>query len=261
MPSNILNKQNETIFETLDWDDYRIAYYVAKSGAKDTDNEDTFFITTFNNNLILGVADGAGGHPLGEEASRIVAEELVKSENKVNFERTETIDAIDQANTLIRDLKVGARTTCSAAFLTNDNVSFCNIGDSEAVYWSSTGNVLYSNIPDSATGYMVEAEQISQEDALLSPERNLVSNMLGDEIIRIEATGEIELKKGHTFVLGTDGLFDNLSHEALGDVLAGGNFDESFAELVKKCEERSDENWNKEDDIAFVVVRKMRSQS
>ena len=155
------------------------------------------------------------------------------------------------------NLKVGAKSTLAMVYILNDDFRCFCAGDSEILYLNSVGSEVYTNIPHSLIGYQVEAGLIEQEASLDNPERYLVDNLLGDKAIRIEATTKMEMKKGHSLIVGTDGLFDNLSHRELASIVSKGSFEDGFMELFEYCSTQKSENWKKDDDISFIYLQKV----
>ena len=217
-------------------------------------NEDGLFVSESEGVIRFGVADGAGGHPRGGDAAYEVLDEIRKVTADSLFAQ------IERANERVLELKVGAKTTLAFAHIDQERISFHTVGDSEIVYWNAVGRELYSSTPHSPTGLKVEAGVTSQEDALSDPERHIVNSLMGDEFVKINSTTNIKLKKGHTVLLGTDGIFDNISHQELGESMALGSFEESFEQISCICISQCEKRWLKEDDIAFIYLRKIKSK-
>jgi len=254
----IINNSKEVIKDIVDISPYRIAYYIAKNQTPESENEDSLFIYHSSDHLIFGISDGAGGHPKGKEASFIATNkvvELTKKSKDPNF-----IHYYEQINEAVRDLKAGAHCTFSMCSIKNSSFHSYSVGDSEVIFWNSIGKKLYSNIPQSEVGYLIQGGSINQEESLDDPNRHFVSNLIGDESIRIESTSKTEIKKGNTLIVGSDGLFDNISHDELTQILTQGPFDKSFETLVEICNKRDPELWRKDDDISFIILRKYQSE-
>ncbi len=253
--SNIfIHDCNEIINEVIDIGDYRLGYFCSKSKVKTSeDNEDCLFMSVKKNGLRIGVADGAGGHPRGRDASYTIAESFIQDSSQ-NI--GELINSINQK---VIDLKVGAKSTFALADIIDGDISFYCVGDSEVLYWNAQGKMIYSSTPHSITGMKVKSGVIDQTQSLQDPDRHYVQNLVGDEFIRIESTSKFQLKKGHTILIGTDGIFDNLSHVELEQMASNGQFEKSFEELVEKCSEQDEKMWLKEDDIAFILFRKVKA--
>ncbi len=247
----VLSKLEETQSGVLELDSYRIYFYISKNQESGKDNQDALFIKNLRKGFMFGVADGAGGHPKGAEASHLAVSTCVKAQTSLG------IELFGEVNSKIVDLKVGARTTLAVGSLEDDWVRYLSTGDSEIIQWNSIGTTVYTNIPDSYVGYKVEAGELGQEESLDDPDRYIVHNMLGDKNIRAEATTKIEVKKGHTILVGSDGLFDNLSHKQLREMVAKGSIDETSEKLITLCNERGEE-WRKDDDISFLLIRKIK---
>jgi len=249
---------DEIMSDSFDYASYRIGYFSFRAKNKTTRNEDVVFIGSEKDSLLFGVADGAGGHPKGLEAASLVGTESLTKKKIICDHRLNPMQAIEEINQSVVALKVGAKTTMALVSLVNNEFRAYSVGDSEILYWNAAGNLLFTNIPDSSVGYKVEAGVLAQQESLDDPTRYEVTNMMGDERISIEVSSAIEVKKGHSILVGTDGLFDNISHEDLGEILAQGKFDDAFTALCELCYVQKEGVWKKQDDIGFVFLRKIK---
>ncbi|WP_412473721.1 PP2C family protein-serine/threonine phosphatase [Halobacteriovorax sp. YZS-1-1] len=247
---------NEFESDLFDFGDYRIGYFISRHKYKEgtEQNEDSLFISGDEKSFVFGVADGAGGHPRGRDASVAISEEISKYSANSN-----SLDLIEAANQKVNDLKAGARATLAFAEIKYDNIRFYHVGDSEILYWNAHGNELYTSTPHSGVGHMVKAGVLGQEESLSHPERNYVNNLMGDDLIKIESTSSSIMKKGHTVLIGSDGLFDNIPHDTLTELIGQGGFDKSFEDLVNFCKTQTEDKWLKFDDTSFVVIRKVKA--
>ena len=118
-------------------------FYMTDAGKVRTHNEDDVtIINNKNNEFILAVADGMGGHKAGEIASNIAIETITESfESKESLGKKE--DAIDWLRNIVKDINdeifsytdehpesKGMGTTLVIALKTNDYILYGNIGDS-----------------------------------------------------------------------------------------------------------------------------------
>jgi serine/threonine protein phosphatase PrpC len=253
-----LSKYNDAQSEMIDIGNYRIGYFICRKNESKSNNEDALFIFHQENNIVMGVSDGAGGHPKGDEASSIATKNIIHYAKK-NKEFYNYIDAIENANQEVINLKAGAFCTLSMCFIQNDEVRYYSVGDSEIVHWNAASNEIYSNVPHSLVGYLVEGGAVSQEDTLDHPDRHYVCNLIGDPSIRIETTSKVEIKKGHTILIGSDGLFDNFTHQTLAQMVSKGQIETAFETLCKLCTEQNPKTWKKDDDISFILLRKIKA--
>lgn len=252
-----LHNTAEETSEVFDWQDYRIGYFIQRNHEKGDENQDTLFMMGKDDFCLFGVADGAGGHPKGMEASYQVGETILQYLRTTKPSDVQLISLIEAANLRVREKFPGAYTTLSFAALFGNELRSYSVGDSEVQYFNNSGKVIYNNIPQSPVGYAVEAGMISQEEGLDHTDRYLVNNLIGDEHLRIEVASKVALKKGYSIIIGSDGLFDNITHETLNEMVGRGSFEEGFNKLCKLCSER--ENWRKDDDVSFIVLRKIKA--
>lgn len=260
METKSLFSQSEEIEkEVFDFGTYRIGYFIRKNQDKSPENEDSLFFYGLDGQWVCGVSDGVGGHPRGREASKIASVGIRDFFAKEGFDHQIFLANLEAVNDQIRGLKVGAKTTNTSALVKEDKLRLYSIGDSEAILCNTKGQLIFSNIPQSPVGYGVEAGLLDQKDALDDPDRHIVNHLLGDEILRFEASSSIEFKKGYSLLLGSDGIFDNFHHEKLLKIIGGGNYEESFEALCKGFE-AAELEMKKDDDISFFFVRRVRSE-
>ena len=249
--TNLYCDIEDACFEEMTTEDYQISLFIARDPHKQTANEDAMCLLQKNGLLFVSVADGAGGHPKGREASMSAVKALAKSAEGGMLANPPEL--IEKANQEVLDLKAGAKTTLVMSWIDQGVFRAGAVGDSEVVYWNSLGTELYSNVPHSTVGYQVEAGVLDEEEALDASDRYSVDNLLGDRIIRMEFSSGIQMKRGHCFVLGSDGLFDNFTHTQLADYFLTGK----IVELSELCKTQSGDDWKKSDDLSFVFVRKL----
>ena len=259
MKSNIYNADVESLSDLFDWNGYRVFVFSQKNLDKSTNNEDIAFFDSSDNGAVFGVCDGVGGYPMGKDAAELASKTIIEhfhnSGDTIGF-----LSALENASNKMRDFKVGARTTAAFALIMNEKIKFYSIGDTEIFYTNTRGRVIYYSIPQSPVGYAVEAGLMDGEESLDAPDRNIVSHLLGDESLRFESSSSIDVKKGQTIFIGSDGVFDNLPKEEVITIAAGGSFDESAKKLEALfIDIKSKESWKKNDDISFVMMRKIRS--
>jgi len=240
--------------EYFEWNNYKIGYFIQKNQSKSDDNEDVLFFYGKDNFCLFGVCDGAGGHPNAADASYLVGETIFQYVRTHKPEEFQIIDMIEKTNDRVIESFPEAFTTLSLCCINNGEIRSYSVGDSEIQYISQSGEVLYNNIPHSPVGHAVEAGLLSQKDSLDHSERYVVNNLIGDEVLRIEACSKYNLKKNDSVIVGSDGVFDNLSHEQISNLLTQKNFNKKFHELSDYCLLR-DETWRKDDDVSFILLQ------
>ena len=98
--------------------------------------------------------------------------------------------------------------------------------------------------------------------SLAHEERNIVSNVLGSNEMKIEIGPRIELAPRDTVFLGSDGVLDNTSIDELADSIRTGRIDQAARRLAKTCIDRmaslEADAPSKPDDTTFLIYRPIR---
>ena len=179
------------------------------------------------------VADGMGGAAAGEIASAmavdIVLEELRARWIAASAAEPETFalalrEATDAANTRIHQFAQahpehrGMGTTATIAGLLGDTLYLAQVGDSRA-YLIRDGVARQITKDQSLMQKLVEAGEITPEEAERSDRRNIILQALGPEPrIRIDLTSQ-PVRRGDTLVLCSDGLSGVVKPEEIAAVV------------------------------------------
>ena len=176
------------------------------------------------------VADGMGGHLAGEVASEMAVDRLderlpMTTANSLD----DVVDAISQANTEIYNDSIddpdraGMGTTITAIAVVSDPhdgeaFAVANVGDSRS-YVLRHGRLRQLTIDHSFVQELVAEGAITRDEARTHPRRNIVTRALGIEpYVRVDSW-TMPIIRGDRFVLCSDGLVDEITDEAITDVL------------------------------------------
>jgi protein phosphatase len=166
---------------------------------------------------LLAVADGLGGRPAGDVASQMGVIELeatVKAFIGKLPEKDLLAQAVAKANREIYLLSKenpeykGMGTTMVAALVSANKAVIANTGDSRA-YLIGDG-IMQITRDHSLVQEMVEQGDISGEEALRNPQKNIVTRVLGTVLEANPDFFEIKLD-GKILLLCSDGLTNTLS--------------------------------------------------
>lgn len=202
---------------------------------------------------LLAVADGLGGHPAGEVASRLALDALSQrigakiagSASRSGDMRSVMLDAFRFANSeVIRDgeddeERLGMGTTLVAALLTpGGEVIVGNIGDSRA--YLLDGAIRRITRDHSRVQELVEAGVVTPEYADRHPMKNIVTKIIGrrGELPDIYSVSMDESR----ILLCSDGLFDGLSEEEIFSIAGSGTVSQACKRLVDAAKEKSRDN-------------------
>ena len=175
-------------------------------------NEDTI-LSAPEQGLFI-VADGLGGHPCGDTASRVAVETV---EHHV-ARGVSLVDAIVEADLAITGASLsnpdcaGMGTTIVVFKLMESTYELAWVGDSRA--YRINGGIQRLTRDHSLVQELLDCGTIDEEEAFNHPYGNIVTRYVGDmngrDYAVDEQTGKV--KPGDTFLLSTDGL-----HDLVGD--------------------------------------------
>jgi serine/threonine protein phosphatase PrpC len=241
------------------------AIFSAASPTRSDANEDSVAVIALDTErAVLAIADGMGGRPDGQSASRVALERLAHALERVDPRdeslRGAILDATEEANRELLASGIGAATTLGVVELQGDHLRPYHVGDSAILVLGQRGRIKLQTVPHSPTGYAVEAGLLDEEEALHHEERHLISNAVGTQDMRIEVGSPLRLSPRDTLLLGTDGLFDNLAMAEIVEIVRCGPLAAAALQLAEACRERmasSDASLpSKPDDLSFVLFRK-----
>ena len=197
-------------------------------------NQDYFGI--FPARHLYLVADGMGGHQGGEVASRLAVDTLDLAYQ--NLSTGSLIDAIAVANHRIRNdgnlnanLRGMGTTLVAVALLpvpvadddgepsdTSQSLVITNVGDSRCYAFRHDALVQLTE-DHSVVADLVREGQITPEEAEVHPQRNIVTRVLGIyETVEAYVCVEVPVP-GDRYLLCSDGLFNEVSHDQITAVL------------------------------------------
>ena len=224
--------------------------YLTDPGKVRDHNEDSVIIVKdMNNEVLLAVADGMGGHRNGEVASSIAISHIGKrfadissvgtKEDAINFIK----EIVSEANVLIykhtssHPESVGMGTTIVLAILTNNFLLFGNIGDSSG-YVIKNDKIHKVTTDHTLVNLFVKSGELTKEEAKEHPRKNALMKALG-------ATNTVEMdvisidEEVDGILLCSDGLTNMLTDEQITKVLNENiPIDEKLKKLVIKCNNR-----------------------
>lgn len=227
-------------------------YGLTDEGLVRDHNEDYISWTPESGLVVL--ADGMGGHNAGEVASKLAVtsicealEEVLSPEIKdsCGMDFKEVVhEAVVYANDEINQHAKthpecsGMGTTIVMTLFHDDSVILASVGDSR-IYRFRKGELKQVTIDHSLVQEMVDNGYMSEEEALNSNNRNLITRALGiAEDVKVDVT-EHEIEKDDIYLLCSDGLSDMIDDELIFSTLVKSRQDlkrasEDLVELAKE---------------------------
>ena len=174
-----------------------------------TNNEDAISFDTVAGIAVL--ADGMGGLNAGEVASRIAVDTVFTA----LLSRQPLADAVLAANERVfESARSNAAwrnmgTTLIAARIGAGELSFANVGDSR-IYRYRGGQLEQLSQDHSVVQQLIDSGALSEEEAWLAPNRNIITRALGIEAVVEVDLHSVPLAPADLFLLCSDGLSDML---------------------------------------------------
>jgi protein phosphatase len=182
---------------------------------------------------LFAVCDGMGGAAAGEIASQLAVDILYERmvdglTDEHPLQRDELarrlVRAIEAAGLRIfQEAKLdrsrrGMGTTVTAAALVDDHLFFAQVGDSRG-YLLREGNLVQLTRDQSLVNQLIEAGQLTEEEAETFEHNNIILQALGTaDTVQVDLT-YCELRKGDVVMLCSDGLSGMVRFDEIREVL------------------------------------------
>jgi len=237
--------------------------YLTDPGKVRSHNEDSVTIVkNINDEILLAVADGMGGHRGGEIASSIAINNVAKRFSEISSvgNKEDAIgwikDIVSEANASIYKYTAehpeseGMGTTLVMAILTDDFLLIGNIGDSSG-YVIKNKKLHKITCDHTLVNLLVKSGELSEEAAKAHPRKNVLMKALG-----ATTTVEMDVFDVETDVDGlllcSDGLTNMLDDEQIMKVL---NEDRCVQDKLSKLISKSN-NRGGTDNISIAYLNK-----
>lgn len=198
-------------------------------GQKRSNNQD--YVNLYKNRAgvdLVVLADGMGGHRAGHIASEMTATDLGASWvdtqlDTLNDVRSWFVDVIEKENQKIYELGQtdeykGMGTTLEAVVVIDQQMIYAHIGDSR-IGLVRDGEYSQLTSDHSLVGALVRAGQLTEEEAKRHPQKNIITQSIGQHD-PVEADIALKtLEVGDYVVINSDGLTNMVSKEDILDIM------------------------------------------
>jgi PPM family protein phosphatase len=180
--------------------------------------------------VLLGVCDGMGGAAAGEVASQlavdIIFQKMIAGDPPTNHDdiAARLVHAIEAAGLRIfSEAKLdrtrrGMGTTSTVSALVDDHLFIGQVGDSRA-YILRGDRLVQVTRDQSLVNQLIEAGQLTEEEAETFEHNNIILQALGtSDSVQVDLTF-VELRRGDTLLLCSDGLSGMVRNEEIREVL------------------------------------------
>ncbi len=241
------------------------SFYLTDAGRIRDHNEDSVIITkNTDNEYLMAIADGMGGHSAGEVASSIAISHLSKHFNET-FLKMSKVDAVNWIRNVVNEINTlifehekthpeskGMGTTLVMAILTKDYLLFGNVGDSSGfvIKDDKLHKVTYDH---TLVNLLVSAGELTKEEASNHPKKNVLMKALGAslevDVDVFDCDTDID-----QILLSSDGLTNMLDKDQIEKVLLSDlDIEDTVIRLIKKANNRGGTD---NISVAYLILEK-----
>lgn len=230
-------------------------------GQRRTNNQD--YANQYKNKAgksMVFLADGMGGHRAGNIASEMAVTDLgaawVATEiSTINEVREWFAENLEKENQQIHRIgqdeeHKGMGTTLEAVAVIDDQVLFAHVGDSR-IGLVRNGEYHQLTSDHSLVNALLKAGQITEEEAAHHPQRNIITQSIGQKDELQPDFGMVTVEAGDFIVINSDGLTNMISGDEIRDIVVS---DLSVEEKAKTLV-RFANNAGGLDNITVVLIR------
>lgn len=203
-------------------DDFFVGFAESRIGGR-PENQDSYGARQTKLGFLVTVCDGMGGGPGGKTASTIAVREIITGVEEASEEEETAnvlIKAIRRANMAILEAGrqepalQGMGSTATVLLLTQESAYVAHVGDSR-IYQIRGKHKVFRTFDHSMVFDLVKQNVITEEQARLSAQSNIITRALGIKPdVQVDVM-EVSYEKGDRFALCTDGIHGSMPEQEL----------------------------------------------
>lgn len=195
---------------------------ISMQGGRPENQDDMTFLDTPLGFLAV-ICDGMGGGPGGKTASYIAKYEIANTlcectpqtprDHALKMAASRANDALEKKMNDVPSLQ-GMGSTFVAVLISKDSAFVAHAGDSRC-YLLRGKRCVFRTKDHSLVGELVRKKALTEEEARISPQSNVISRGLGSTTNHVPEIEELPYKKGDRIVLCTDGVWGAMPQSEL----------------------------------------------
>lgn len=213
-------------------------------------NEDSYYNDPEHLGLYI-IADGMGGHQAGEVASSLAVETLSTILREHLMDRNFSLadiehvlrSAVERTNQTVYSLATsqpgysGMGTTVVVCIVREGHAHIAHIGDSRA--YLVRQRVLKQLTTDhSLVQELLDKGRITEAEAEDHPRKNILTRALGtDPVVEVD-TMSVQLQKGDTLMMCTDGISNHVDRQELLELISDNPPESACMEIIRVANSR-----------------------
>ena len=227
------------------------------------ENQDSVTAVGRESSGLFVVADGLGGHRLGNLASQAVTMAMETEYGRMQkIGKEQLSDSIQKANEAVLSVQkenhCTAKSTAAVLEIQENTAVWANVGDSRVYYIHN--RVLNSVTEDHSVAYKkYKSGEITKEEIAKDEDQSSLLRSLGHETRWKPNLYDTEaLSPGDGFLLCSDGLWEyNTDEEILGNFLESETAEQWAGQLIRQVEIKAESG---NDNYSVIAVRIGQSQ-
>ena len=232
-----------------------------EQGPQRQTNEDTIYYEPVDSarsqqkGWVCVVADGMGGHAMGEVASLLAVKTVVDAYYSGYYTGAEGLRyAAARANSAVYEASQnnpayrGMGTTLTAALFLGDMLYVAHVGDSRA-YLVRQGLAQQLTNDHTLVAELVRAKAITQEQAATNPYRNVLTKTVGGKASVEVEMSQHKISDGDLVMICSDGVYKRLTSQQIAQVLLSQPLQGAVDSLIRLTKERDGD-----DDMSLIIV-------
>lgn len=231
-------------------------------GGRPENQDDLGFLDTPLGFLFV-LCDGMGGGPGGKTASEIVKREIAASINSCNsltppdqalreafFRANEAIEKKIEENDSLK----GMGSTAVALIIGKQSAFIAHAGDSR-FYLLRNGELIWRTTDHSLVSELVQMKALTEEQARISPQSNVITRGLGATDNHTPEITEIDYEAGDRFVLCSDGVWGMFpAKELILKMSQNGNIDATVKTLQDEIDSLGERQGGEHDNHSIAII-------
>lgn len=228
---------------------------LSKDGSRDH-NEDSVGMWNHEDRFCFILADGLGGHGMGEVASKAAVDAVTASCKQGGEPDGAFMGAQEKIAEIQRERRECAdmKTTLVVLWLDGKQVQWGHIGDSR-LYYFQNGKIKTRTLDHSVPQMLVAIGEIREKQIRNHPDRNRLLKVLGVETedVSYQLAEPILSESGQTFLLCSDGFWELIDEKKMEATLRRAKGPEEWLEEMEKIVLKNGKNRNMDNYSAVAV--------
>lgn len=245
-------------------DQSRIEAYAESLTGGRLENQDSYGWKDTHRGYLVTVCDGMGGGPGGKTASSIAVKAIIAGieEGEDDEDIVSTIkNAVCRANRAIYEAGVsqpslkGMGSTATLLLVSEKSAYIAHVGDSR-VYQLRGKKKVFRTFDHSVVFEMVQKGFLTEEQARLSTQSNVITRALGISPEVVVDISEVPYKKGDRFLLCTDGIHGTMPEKELLGLITNKSkpLKDITHDVATLVDELGKHSGNEHDNLTLAVV-------